>query len=477
MLCRALFLVSLSSLVLSVAGCGSDTPRRLPPLPDAGAGLDAAIPDEDAGGEDASTCSDGDMDGICDAMDACEGSDDTVDADGDGIPDDCDCDVVTCDANASCTEATTGATCACNMGYTGDGSVCTIVDCGALMAPANGMLVAPTTTFGATATATCDAGYTLAGDAMRTCQGDGSWSGAAATCAPVDCGALMAPTNGMVTAPTTTLGSTATYSCSSGFVLMGGRTRTCQADGAWSGSAPTCGMGCPALSNPANGVVTAPATTPGSRATYRCNAGFTLLGSADRVCVGTSWLGEEPTCAAASCACSGSLLVGERVSADSAGIDGSSLTNGHRGTVTNGLMSSVTPLGVQWDGWSGGHNGRCGSVTSCDPCTLSARNNRWYVSCANVTSLRLTCVCGGRFHTGDRVVALVANPSAAPGLARGTLGTVIAATNLGGLGPLVAWDGWAGGHDGSCGSATCGTCAPSGVNRWYVACGDIGLAP
>ena len=32
----------------------------------------------------------------------------------------------------------------------------------------------------------------------------------------------------------------ATYTCNPGYTLNGGSTRTCESDGVWSGSAPTC---------------------------------------------------------------------------------------------------------------------------------------------------------------------------------------------------------------------------------------------
>ena len=58
----------------------------------------------------------------------------------------------------------------------------------------------------------------------------------------MDCGILENPVNGTVSVTETTTSSTASYSCSgSNYVLMGDAVRTCQADGMWSGSAPTCG--------------------------------------------------------------------------------------------------------------------------------------------------------------------------------------------------------------------------------------------
>ena len=56
----------------------------------------------------------------------------------------------------------------------------------------------------------------------------------------VDCGSLGDPSNGQVTLTGTTVGSTATYECNSGFTLVGNQGRTCQEDGSWSGADPTC---------------------------------------------------------------------------------------------------------------------------------------------------------------------------------------------------------------------------------------------
>ena len=56
----------------------------------------------------------------------------------------------------------------------------------------------------------------------------------------VNCGTLSNPANGWVGHTATTFGRTATYSCNTGYNLVGGITRTCQATGVWSGSAPTC---------------------------------------------------------------------------------------------------------------------------------------------------------------------------------------------------------------------------------------------
>ena len=59
----------------------------------------------------------------------------------------------------------------------------------------------------------------------------------------VDCGRLQTLSNGQlqVSFTTTTLGSTASYYCISGYTLSETIVRRCRANGTWSGTEPTCG--------------------------------------------------------------------------------------------------------------------------------------------------------------------------------------------------------------------------------------------
>ena len=61
--------------------------------------------------------------------------------------------------------------------------LCAAVSCGpAPDVPANGQRNVPGTTFGFTVTYTCDPGYTLQGDSTRTCMANGQWSGVTTRC-------------------------------------------------------------------------------------------------------------------------------------------------------------------------------------------------------------------------------------------------------------------------------------------------------
>ena len=56
----------------------------------------------------------------------------------------------------------------------------------------------------------------------------------------VDCGSLSHPTNGLVMFSMSTFGAMATYMCDEGFNLIGNSTQLCLANGSWEGTVPTC---------------------------------------------------------------------------------------------------------------------------------------------------------------------------------------------------------------------------------------------
>lgn len=251
-----------------------------------------------------------------------------------------------CVHSATCTPVgATGYQCGtCDMGWMG--ANCDMpITCSGAAAPANGSVSGSTATFGNAVTYACDTGYTLSGGATRTCQADATFSGAAPTCTANACAPdLTAPMNGQVTRTTGVTGDVATYSCSGGYTLSGNATRTCQPDGTWSGTAPTCtavttgcmpnpcvhsagctpmgGGGyscgtcdtgwtgancdvpvtCSGATAPANGTVSAASATYQGTITYGCNAGYALSGGATRTCQGDGMFsGTAPTCAPVDC--------------------------------------------------------------------------------------------------------------------------------------------------------------------------------
>ena len=249
----------------------------------------------------------------------------------------------------------------------------TTVDCMDPPALASGSVdTSRGTTYQSVAVYQCDEGYTLQGQTITACLENGTWSGPTPTCARewttqlglepalgrhpthdhcsvqvqgchflnqlslpsflslpllvVDCGILDDIPEGAVSTPQGTLyGATASYSCTTGYRLVGNGTRECQADGRWSGSEPLCKgtvqacklhdcclvhfltasqlpytvVDCDVVEGPGSGYVSYSAgTTYQSSASYSCDTGYTLMGGAMRQCQANgTWSGVVPICA------------------------------------------------------------------------------------------------------------------------------------------------------------------------------------
>jgi len=59
-------------------------------------------------------------------------------------------------------------------------------------------------------------------------------------CKAVDCGKLPLPMNGSMLGEETAFPNKVEFACDQGFILRGSHSRTCQADGTWSGDATSC---------------------------------------------------------------------------------------------------------------------------------------------------------------------------------------------------------------------------------------------
>ncbi|XP_060580368.1 sushi, von Willebrand factor type A, EGF and pentraxin domain-containing protein 1-like [Ruditapes philippinarum] len=176
---------------------------------------------------------------------------------------------------------------------------CTIRDCGELTEPENGLLSLPQgTTYGQTAVFTCKTGYILSGSTQLQCLQDGFWSGTPPTCRIADCGILNDPANGAVTLSGTSFGDYVTYVCDAGHQITGSPSRLCQETAEWSGSQPSCKIrDCGTLTAPAGGNVTLSGTKYGNVATFTCNTGYNVVGLSTLVCRADGfWSAEPPAC-------------------------------------------------------------------------------------------------------------------------------------------------------------------------------------
>ncbi|KAI8496261.1 carbohydrate binding [Branchiostoma belcheri] len=112
----------------------------------------------------------------------------------------------------------------------------TTLQCLKLTPPANGWMDG-SNSYGDEVYFRCVPGYNLVGDSPLTCQYDGTWSGTFPTCIEAAvCPHILLANGGA-------FGSSQTYLrffCNEGYTLAGASLLKCQSNGTWSGNPPTC---------------------------------------------------------------------------------------------------------------------------------------------------------------------------------------------------------------------------------------------
>ena len=215
------------------------------------------------------------------------------------------CEALGCADEAECARDGDARKCVCMPGYVGDGKRCERARCEPLEAPEHGRVSVQTgMRYLDFAWLECEPGYVAVGAVERRCQADRTWSAGATTCEPVSCGALSAPEHARVSTPEgTALGQRAEYSCEPGYELQGETARECQPNGGWSAAAPSCKpVSCGSLPAPEHGAVALPDSVFMSRASYGCEPGYEVKGPAERTCQADgSWSGAAPSCEPRSC--------------------------------------------------------------------------------------------------------------------------------------------------------------------------------
>ncbi|XP_028394556.1 sushi, von Willebrand factor type A, EGF and pentraxin domain-containing protein 1-like [Dendronephthya gigantea] len=147
----------------------------------------------------------------------------------------------------------------------------------------------------------CAIGYNLKGSSKRTCLSDGNWSDRAPLCEIVDCGDPGVPENGVTNANGGfTYGNDATFSCNSNYVLEGSSLATCQTNGKWSKSLPSCLEKCSDPSGNTNARVIGEEFYHGKEVEFVCPRDSILVPSRPRklTCQNGEWRGTIPSCKA-----------------------------------------------------------------------------------------------------------------------------------------------------------------------------------
>lgn len=191
-------------------------------------------------------------------------------------------------------------TCRADGTWTGKQPTCISYHCPTLNAPAHGQLVGHSYSRDSVIMTSCNEGYMLEDDSsrFRICQKDKTWSGKPAKCIVLSCGAPDPIQHGSIQGGLYNYNDKIVYKCNSGYGLSGNNVRTCQLNGQWSGFQPAClfnSCGYPGSLD--NGELIGDDYSFGKSISYKCNAGYRLIGSGQRTCTTTgAWTNSKPTC-------------------------------------------------------------------------------------------------------------------------------------------------------------------------------------
>ncbi len=192
-------------------------------------------------------------------------------------------------------------TCQADKSWNGSIPTCNLIQCDDPVSLANGDIVGNSYYYGSSISFSCKEGYLLIGDPMITCQSNGSWTSDYPTCSLVNCGNPGVPDNGWQNPNASyTFDSKVFYSCLNGFELNGSSMISCQANGTWSNTSPQCSaiIDCEIPTElPANVIVSGDSYTINSTITFTCNNGCKLIGNTNAICMSNKeWSNDFPKC-------------------------------------------------------------------------------------------------------------------------------------------------------------------------------------
>ncbi|XP_022102301.1 sushi, von Willebrand factor type A, EGF and pentraxin domain-containing protein 1-like isoform X2 [Acanthaster planci] len=175
--------------------------------------------------------------------------------------------------------------------------------------PQNGIYTPAAVSFqpGSAVQLSCDPGYQITGNPTRTCRSNGTWTTEDHACSVVDCGLLQQFPNAIPSTSATTYETSVTFTCESGFELTAGSTgKTCDASGNWIGPDPQCAGGstCALPPLPTRGLTTPfrDSYQPGDDIFFSCYTGYRIVGATSATCQNDgTWSDSVPTCEIVDC--------------------------------------------------------------------------------------------------------------------------------------------------------------------------------
>lgn len=145
----------------------------------------------------------------------------------------------------------------------------------------------------------CHKGYNLVGKELRTCKG-GKWIEKKEPKCYASCGKPEDIPNASYTGTSFNFNDRLKYRCEKGYTLMGTRRRRCGAGGKWS-KAPKCSRPCGKPEDIPHTKVNGSSYNFGDTLTYSCEKGYALKGPKSRTCDEDARWSVGPTCTRIQC--------------------------------------------------------------------------------------------------------------------------------------------------------------------------------
>ncbi|KAM7406247.1 hypothetical protein PAMP_000635 [Pampus punctatissimus] len=245
--------------------------------------------------------------------------------------------------------------------WSGTTPVCVPITCGHPGNPAHGRTNGSEFNLNDVVNFTCNRGYILSGNARAQCRLNGQWSSPLPVCKVVNCSDPGHVENGVRQSglrypEVFSYGITVAIHCKRGFYLLGSALLTCQHDGRWDRPIPRClGVSPGICGDP--GIPPHGARLGGeefktkSLLRFICEAGYSLIGSAERTCLHNgTWSGTHPVCQAVSCGNPGTPAHGRIVFSDGITFGSSVAYACWEGFKTSGLTTRHCTTNGTWTG-------------------------------------------------------------------------------------------------------------------------------
>ncbi|XP_018428125.1 PREDICTED: P-selectin-like [Nanorana parkeri] len=224
------------------------------------------------------------------------------------------CHTSSCNNHGECVETINNYTCNCYDGFYGD--ECEhVVTCPEINGIDHGSIkcshVNGNFTYQSNCNFNCSDGYVLLGSQNVSCTKKGDWRTHIPHCKEIQCKRPEVPLNGMIRCSNDGEllpdKSMCNFSCDEGFRLVGSSSVLCMTPGQWTEEPPKCNaILCERPKEPENGVMDCSdheeILSYKSRCNFRCNEGFTLVGSSSTTCMSShQWTEKPPKCEAIQC--------------------------------------------------------------------------------------------------------------------------------------------------------------------------------